>query len=44
MLEDILTRKFNVEYMKPKIQDLHDLIRPYILKDPYEMDNITRIR
>ena len=40
MLEEILTSKFNVDYMKPKIQGLHDLIRPYILKDPYEMDNI----
>ena len=41
LLDDILTSKFNVDYMKPKIQDLHDLIRPYIIKDPYEVDNIA---
>ena len=40
LLDEILTNKFNVDYMKPKIQDLHDLIKPYILKDPYEADNI----
>lgn len=40
LLEAILTSKFNVAYMKPKIQELHDLIRPYLLKDPYAKDNI----
>jgi spore coat protein H len=40
MLEDILASKFTVDYMKPRIQDLHDLIRPFVLKDPYEMEKI----
>ncbi|WP_422397626.1 CotH kinase family protein [Sporosarcina psychrophila] len=41
LLEEILNSKFNVEYMKPKIQAMHNLIRPYVLKDPYEKDNIA---
>ena len=40
LLEEILNSKFNVDYMKPKIQAMHDLIRPYVQKDPYEKDNI----
>jgi len=40
LLEGIVKSKFNVDYMKPKIQAMHDLIRPYIQKDPYEKDNI----
>lgn len=40
VLEEILDSKFNVDYMKPKIQALHELIRPYVQKDPYEKDNI----
>jgi spore coat protein H len=40
LLEEILNRKFNVDYMKPKIQAMHDLIRPYVQKDPYEKDNM----
>lgn len=40
LLEEILNSKFNVDYMKPKILAMHNLIRPYIQKDPYEKDNI----
>jgi spore coat protein H len=40
LLEDILNSKFTVDYLKPKIQELHDLIRPYMQKDPYEKDNL----
>ncbi len=40
LLEEILTSKFNVDYMKPKIQAMHNLIRPYVQKDPYEKDNL----
>ena len=43
LLEEILNSKFNVDYMKPKIQAMHNLIRPYVQKDPYEKDNIRRI-
>lgn len=40
LLEVILNNQFNVEYLKPKIQGLHDLIRPYVQKDPYKKDEI----
>ena len=40
LLEEILDSKFNLDYMKPKIQAMHDLIRPYVQKDPYEKDNL----
>ncbi|MFC4355027.1 CotH kinase family protein [Chryseomicrobium palamuruense] len=40
LLVDILNNKFNVDYLKPKIQGMHDLIRPYIQKDPYKKDDI----
>nr|WP_272943002.1 CotH kinase family protein [Paenisporosarcina sp. TG-14] len=40
LLEVILNNQFNVEYLKLKIQDMHSLIRPYILKDPYKKDDI----
>lgn len=40
LLEDILTNKFTVDYLKPKIQELHDLIRPYMQQDPYVKENL----
>lgn len=40
LLEDILNSKFTVDYLQPKIEELHNLIRPYIEKDPYEKDNL----
>ena len=40
LLEVILNNQFNVEYLKPKIQDMHDLIRPYVQKDPYKKNDI----
>ena len=40
MLEIILNNQFNVDYLKQKIQVLHELIRPYIQKDPYKKDDI----
>ena len=40
LLEVILNNQFNVDYLKPKIQGMHDLIRPYIQKDPYKKDDI----
>lgn len=39
-LEDILQHQFTVEYMKPKIRTLMEVIRPYILKDRYVNKNI----
>ena len=40
MLEAILKNFYNVDYLKPKIQDMHDTIRPYVQKDPYKKDDI----
>ena len=40
LLKVILNNQFNVDYLKPKIQGMHNLIRPYIQKDPYKKDDI----
>lgn len=40
MLKGIMNNQFNVDYLKPKIQGMHDLIRPYVQKDPYKKDEI----
>jgi len=40
LLKVILNNQFNVDYLKPKIQGMHDLIRPYVQKDPYKKDDI----
>lgn len=40
LLKIILNNQFNVDYLKPKIQGMHDLIRPYVQKDPYKKDDI----
>ena len=40
LLEEILSSTFTVEHLQPKIQALHDLIRPYMEKDPYEKGNL----
>nr|WP_182504153.1 CotH kinase family protein [Peribacillus huizhouensis] len=39
-LEDILSNQFTLEFMKPKIQETFELIRPYVLKDPYIKEQI----
>ena len=40
LLEDILSNQFTLDYMKPKIQTMHELIRPYVQKDFYVKDRI----
>ena len=40
LLEVILNNQFNVDYLKQKIQGFHELIRPYIQKDPYKKVDI----
>lgn len=40
LLVDILSNQFTLEYMKPKIQEIYNLIRPYVLQDPYVKDQI----
>lgn len=39
-LEEILETKFTVDYMEKKIIDLHQLVRPNILLDPYKKRKI----
>lgn len=40
LLEEILACQFTVDYMQPKIQSLHALIRPHVEKDPYIKSNL----
>ena len=40
LLQQILNNQFHVDYLKPKIQSMHDLIRPYVQKDPYKKGDI----
>ena len=40
LLEQILVNQFNVEHMKPKIQEMYDLIRPYVQQDPYKKNHL----
>lgn len=42
LLEEILQHQFTVDYLKPKIEDLHEHIRSYVQQDAYEKDNITQ--
>lgn len=36
LLEDILRNQFTLDYLQPKIESMHSLIRPYVLTDPYK--------
>lgn len=38
LLKYILKEKFTVSYMKPKVEEMHALLRPYVEKDPYVKD------
>lgn len=40
LLETILNNQFTVAHLQPKVEALHALIRPYMLKDPYQKDKI----
>ncbi|MGE8203149.1 CotH kinase family protein [Heyndrickxia sp. NPDC080065] len=42
ILKEILNNQYTVEYMKPKVEHLHSLIKPWVAKDPYEKDNMER--
>jgi len=34
-MNSVLDHQFTVNYMKPRVEDLHQLILPYVEKDPY---------
>ncbi len=40
ILKAILAEKFTIEYLAPKIEQLHHLLRPYVASDPYIKDKI----
>ena len=42
LLIQILNHQFNIDYMKPIIQTLHENIRPFVFKDPYEKEHIEK--
>lgn len=42
LLEDIMDHQFSLEFIQPKIQQLHNLIRPFVLEDPYIKDKIEK--
>lgn len=41
-LLQILDHQFTVDFMRPKIMELHSLLRPFVLKDPYIKDHIEQ--
>ncbi|WP_064094052.1 CotH kinase family protein [Rossellomorea aquimaris] len=41
LLTSILTNQFTPEFMEPKVNSLHEYIRPYLSKDPYKKDDIS---
>jgi spore coat protein H len=42
LLEDILNNQFTVEFMIPRVEKQLQLIRPFVLEDPYKKQNIDK--
>ena len=40
ILEEILENQFTVSFMRPKVEGLCELIRPYLLQDPYMKEKL----
>ncbi|MEH7216570.1 CotH kinase family protein, partial [Bacillus toyonensis] len=40
ILEEILEDQFTVSFMRPKVEGLCELIRPYLLQDPYMKEKL----
>lgn len=40
LLCTIMEQQFSIDYLKPKIERMHQSIRPYVLLDPYKKDEI----
>jgi spore coat protein H len=40
LLCEIMEQQFTLEYLQPKIEGMYQLIRPYVLLDPYKKDQI----
>ncbi len=41
-MNNVLNNQFTVEYMKPIVYQMHEELKPYILKDPYVKNNIAQ--
>ncbi|PFT58714.1 CotH kinase family protein [Priestia megaterium] len=41
-MNNVLNNQFTVEYMKPIVYQMHEELKPYILKDPYVKNNIEQ--
>nr|WP_295972581.1 CotH kinase family protein [uncultured Bacillus sp.] len=41
LLLEIIGHQFTVDFIRPKIDAMYNLIKPYVLKDPYVKDRIT---
>jgi spore coat protein H len=42
ILSSVLENQFTIDFMKPKIESLHSLLRPYVLQDPYIQQKIEK--
>jgi spore coat protein H len=42
IIEEILLTEFTVEKMKPKIEELYETLRPYVIKDPYIQHQLSK--
>ncbi|MFD1708820.1 CotH kinase family protein [Siminovitchia sediminis] len=40
LIKGMLDQEFTLDFLQPKIEDLHQFIRPYVLMDPYVKDKI----
>ncbi|MFB6465652.1 CotH kinase family protein [Cytobacillus sp. Hz8] len=40
LLETILKEYFTIEHLRPKIETMYELIRPYVLLDPYKKEKL----
>jgi spore coat protein H len=40
IITNMLDEQFTVDYMRPKVEELHALLRPHLIKDPYVKDRI----
>ncbi|MGG3466810.1 CotH kinase family protein [Neobacillus pocheonensis] len=42
LLEEIMNHQFTIEFIIPKVENLHQSIRPYVLQDPYKNQAIDQ--
>ena len=42
LLKEIMSQQFTLDYMVPRVEQLLELIRPYVLRDPYKNKEIEQ--